>query len=154
MKSIAERHLTYAAFIVFIWGLFIKRTHAKERLFDWWLIAIIIFIFIAPEGSLGQEYYQLPFAIPAAVFAGKVFEKYLRSGSVKESFLKNKLAVSFLGLCLAAMLVLSFLRINNFMKSENYNAAIFKLKEDVKSVVPQEDLVVTLTEGNPTMLYL
>ncbi|MCI0449927.1 MAG: glycosyltransferase family 39 protein [Chlorobi bacterium] len=33
-KSIAERHLTYPGFILCILGLFIKREHPKEKLFD------------------------------------------------------------------------------------------------------------------------
>ncbi|MEO8665338.1 MAG: glycosyltransferase family 39 protein [Ignavibacteria bacterium] len=153
-KSIAERHLTYAGFIVFIWGLFLKRQHPKEKLFDWWLISVVVFIFIAPQANTAQEYYQLPLNVPAAVFIGKIFSEYFSFGSLKASFVKNKFASVFLSLCLTGIIVLSFLRMGNFMKSENYNAPVFKFIEDIHSNIPKEDLVVTVTEGNPTILYL
>ncbi|MEZ4821653.1 MAG: glycosyltransferase family 39 protein [Ignavibacteria bacterium] len=153
-KSIAERHLTYAAFILFIWGLFIKRKSSKEKLFDWWLIGIIIFIFIAPQAHLAQEYYQLPFTISASVFVAKVFEKYFNQPSIKESFKENRLVISFISLSLMVLILLSFLRVNNFMKSENYDATIFKFSNDIKLKVNKDDLIIYPSDGNPTLLYL
>jgi len=75
-KSIAERHLTYASFIPFIIGLFIKRNNLRERLFDVWLLAIIFYMLVLAKGNQTHEYYQLPFVLPAAIFAGKAFAKY------------------------------------------------------------------------------
>jgi 4-amino-4-deoxy-L-arabinose transferase-like glycosyltransferase len=153
-KSIAERHLTYPAFVIFIWGLFIKRKHNLEGLFDWWLIGMIIFIFLAPQAHLAQEYYQLPFNIPASVFIAKVFSRYIRFDELKNSFIKNKLEVSVLSLCLLGIFVLSFLRVLNFMKSENINAPIFQLANDVNLNSKNDDKFITITEGNPFMLYM
>jgi 4-amino-4-deoxy-L-arabinose transferase-like glycosyltransferase len=153
-KNIAERHLTYAAFILFIWGLFIKRKSSKEKLFDWWLIGVIVFIFIAPQAHLAQEYYQLPFTISASVFVAKVFEKYFKHSSFKKSFSENRLVISFLSLALLAIILLSFLRVNNFMKSENPNATIFKFSNDISSKVNENDLIIYPSDGNPTLLFL
>lgn len=153
-KSIAERHLTYAGFIIFIWGLFIKRKSSKEKLFDWWLIGVVIFIFIAPQAHLAQEYYQLPFNISASVFIAKVFEKYFGFHSIKESFRNNKIITAFLCLSLTALILLSFLRMSNFMKSEDYNSTIFKFSDDIKQNVNEDDLVIYPSDGNPTLLYL
>lgn len=153
-KSIAERHLTYPAFVVFIWGILIKRKYSLENLFDWWLAGIIVFIFLAPQAHLAQEYYQLPFNIPASVFIAKVFSKYLKTDELKTSFLKNKFAVSFLTLCILGIFVLSFLRVRNFMKSENLNAPVFKIAAEVDSFSKPDDKFITVTEGNPAMLYI
>lgn len=153
-KSIAERHLTYAAFIVFIWGLFLKRSYVLEKLFDWWLIGMLMFIFIAPQAHLAQEYYQLPFNIPASVFIGKVFSKYFSSDALKQSFVKNRLAVSFLSFCLLGILILSFLRMSNFMKSEDKNAIVFRISDEVNVLTKKDELIITPSGGNPTFLYI
>lgn len=153
-KSIAERHLTYGAFFVFLWGLFLKREHKLEKLFDWWLIGMIVFIFLAPQAHLAQEYYQLPFTIPASVFIAKVFSKYVRLEEFKKSFSENKTAFSFLIICLVSIFILSFLRVRNFMKSENYDTPVFKLAEDVNLHSEKGDKFITITESNPNMLYL
>jgi hypothetical protein len=49
-KSIAERHLTYAAFIPVAAGLFMQRTRPLERLFDWWLIGLLVYVALVPLG--------------------------------------------------------------------------------------------------------
>lgn len=153
-KSIAERHLTYPAFIVFIWGMLIKRKQYLEHLFDWWLAGIIVFILIAPQAHLAQEYYQLPFNISASVFIAKVFSKYIKSDELRDSFKKNTLAVTVLSVCLSGIIVLSFLRVRNFMKSEDLNAPVFKIAAVVDSVSGPGDKFITVTEGNPAMLYI
>ncbi|MBI3765245.1 MAG: glycosyltransferase family 39 protein [Ignavibacteriales bacterium] len=63
LKSIAERHLTYAATIPFIVGLFLKRQRPEERMFDWWLIAVIVYFLVVAKGNDVHEYYQLPFIL-------------------------------------------------------------------------------------------
>lgn len=153
-KSIAERHLTYPAFIVFLWGLFIKRQYNLERIFDWWLLGMIVFIFMAPQAHLAQEYYQLPFNIPASVFIGKVFASYINVLSLTTSFRKNKFAVSLLGLCLISIFILSFLRMQNFMKSETMEASVFQMANDVKACSEKEEKFITFSHNNPAMLYI
>lgn len=115
---------------------------------------MIIYIFIAPQAHLAQEYYQLPFTIPASVFVAKVFEKYFKYPTIKESFKENRLVVSFLSFSLIVLFLLSFLRVNNFMKSEDYNANIFEFSNDIKLNVKQSDLIILPSDGNPTLLYL
>lgn len=153
-KSIAERHLTYPAFIIFIWGLFIRREYKYENLFDWWIIGMIVFILLAPQAHQAQEYYQLPFNIPASVIIAKVFSKYIRFDEFKNSFVKHRFAVSGLMLCLVGIFLLSFLRVRNFMKSEDIKAPIFALAKEVNTNSKTNDKFITVTDGNPAMLYI
>lgn len=154
-KSIAERHLTYPAFILFIWGLFIKRKHTNEKLFDVWLIAVLIFIFIAAQAHRTQEYYTLPFTIPASVFIGKFFAKYLPlfRRKLKEIFTLNKFVASFALICIMLTGVLSYLRVARFYNSENLSQPLFKIAADVQSVSKPDDKIITIGDGNPVYLY-
>jgi 4-amino-4-deoxy-L-arabinose transferase-like glycosyltransferase len=152
-KSIAERHLTYAGFIAFIYGLFIKRKTGEEKLFDWWLIAVIIYFIIAAKGNQVHEYYQLPFALPASVFAAKAFSKFISLTRIKESFKEARTAAVLSLAVFAVLCILSFLRLANFMKSEDYNSPLFRLEEYVKRELPAGKLVITISEGSPIHLY-
>lgn len=153
-KSIAERHLTYAGFIPFVIGLFIKRTNGDEKLFDFWLISVLIYFLIVSGGNKAHEYYQLPFILPAAVFAGKTFAKFLPLSGIKESFNVHKIRFSFFSLCLILMLALSYLRFSNFMGAEKYDSPLFKLTNEIKSITNKNDLIITVCDGNPVYLYL
>ncbi|MFA6468721.1 MAG: glycosyltransferase family 39 protein [Bacteroidota bacterium] len=155
-KNIAERHFTYAAFIPFIVGLFITHTHThththKERLFDFWLIAVVIYILIVARGNQVHEYYQLPLMIPGVVFLGKSFAAFVP----KESPLNRRkkiLRYAFLFL-LAGTLMLSFLRVEKVFNGEQIESTMFQLAESVKAKTPNESLIITVSEGNPVLLY-
>jgi 4-amino-4-deoxy-L-arabinose transferase-like glycosyltransferase len=150
-KSIAERHLTYPAFILFIAGLFLKRTHPKEKLFDYWLIAVLIFIFIAAQAHRAQEYYTLPFTLPASVYAGKIFAKYIPS--FRQSFRSKKLSTYFLFLCLLLICTLSYLRVARFFDSESNSQVVLQIGSDVKQLSGTNDKIITVSNGNPVYLY-
>jgi hypothetical protein len=70
-KSIAERHFTYAAFIPFVIGLFIRRNNLRERLFDVWLLSIVLYILLLAKGNQVHEYYQLPFYASCSCICGE-----------------------------------------------------------------------------------
>jgi len=153
-KSIAERHLTWAGFIPFIIGLFIKREHKNEKLFDFWLISVLVYFLIVAGGNKSHEYYQLPFILPASVFAARAFAKYLPLKNISSSFSAHKLRFTFFAVCLIVMLVLSYLRIANFMRGEDRNAVVFTMSNEIKKYTAKNDLIVTLCDGNPVYLYL
>ena len=152
-KSIAERHLTYAGFVVFVVGLFVKRKNREEKLFDFWLIAIVIYIIIVARGNQVHEYYQLPFVLPAVVFVGKAFDKYLPPGSFRATVREKTVTAWFFGFCLVALLVLSCLRYANFMRGENETSSLFRLGSSVQSLTERNALVVAVDDGNPVVLY-
>ena len=155
-KSISERHLTYAGFIIFIWGLFIKRMNEREMLFDFRLISILIFFIIVPEGNLSQEYYQLPFNIVASVFISKVLIKYYEIFVNRKTIVLkavDKTALVIISLCLLLLPLLSAHRLYNFYKQENTNSAIFELSKNNKSNSAKNDLIITVSDGNPVYLY-
>ncbi len=152
-KSIAERHLTYPGFILFIWGLFIKRNSERERLFDIWLIAILIFIFVAAQAHRAQEYYTLPFNIAAAVFIGKFLAKYLPMEKFNTAMSKYKFRSYFAMLCIILICVLSYLRVARFYNGENPDSPVLKIGQEIQSVSNLKDKIITIGDGNPVYLY-
>jgi 4-amino-4-deoxy-L-arabinose transferase-like glycosyltransferase len=152
-KSIAERHLTYAGFIPFVIGLFLPRTSERERLFDWWLVALLVFFAVVTVGNQVHEYYQLPFVIPAVVYVAKTFHYFFSSGKLVEYWSRKRGMVIALSLCLIAFPILSFLRVQNFMKGERLDSSLFKLAAAVKTSTSPGDLVIAVDRGDPLLLY-
>jgi 4-amino-4-deoxy-L-arabinose transferase-like glycosyltransferase len=152
-KSIAERHLTYAGFVPFVIGLFIHRQTKEEKVFDYWLLAIVVYIIIVARGNQVHEYYQLPFILPAVVFAGKAFDKYLSISAFSVSSKARLATSSFFGLCLVGIFVLAYLRYANFMNGETESSALFKMGASVQSLTDENALIVAVNEGNPVVLY-
>ncbi len=150
-KSVAERHFTYAAFIPFVAGFFVKRNSKQEFLFDFWFIAIIIYILIVAKGNNVHEYYQLPLMIPGVIFLGKTFAVYFQSHIELTS--KKKNIKYFLGFCLLLTLVLSTMRLQNLFDGKRAAAPLFQLAGAVKETTTPSDLIITVSEGNPVVLY-
>jgi 4-amino-4-deoxy-L-arabinose transferase-like glycosyltransferase len=153
LKSFAERHVTYAGFVLFLWGIFIKREHQREKLFDWWLIAVLVYIFIAAQAHRAQEYYTLPIDLPASVFIGKVLAKYLPMEKLKEAFKSSKLKSTFALVCLLLVCVLSYLRVARILNGESWNSPVLKIADAVKKETAPDDLIITVSDGNPVYLY-
>ncbi len=153
-QSIAERHLTYAGFLIFFFGLFLKRKSSEEKLFDYWLLAILIYFLIVAKGNQAHDYYQLPFILPAVAYIGKVFDKYVQTDSIRHLFRTKPLIHALLALCLIVILTLSYLRYDLFMNYyETYDASLFRLASAVQSSTKKNDLVVAVSESNPIVLY-
>lgn len=153
-QSIAERHLTYAGFLLFVIGLFLKRKSNEEKLFDYWLLAVLIYFLIVAKGNQVHDYYQLPFILPAVAYIGKVFDKYVHTDSIRHAFRTKPLVFSFLALCLMGMFTLSYLRYDLFMNHyETYDTALFRLTSAVQRSTTKSDLVVAVSENNPIVLY-
>ena len=138
------RHFAIFLFPVFIAGLFIKRKTAQEYVFDVWLLAIIATQILVPVTSSVHEYYQLSFMLPSVVFIGKAFDLL---------FKKYK---KFLVTCFCLSLVTGSLiySIDYMPLEKTETSAILRLSEQVKSIVPQNSLIISSTGGDPTLLYL
>jgi 4-amino-4-deoxy-L-arabinose transferase-like glycosyltransferase len=152
-KSIAERHLTYPGFIFFVAGLFVPRKSKRERVFDWWLVAVLVYFGIVATGNQIHEYYQLPFILPAAVFAGKSLAWCFASEPLGAKFGKNKTVLSLACLLAVAIPILSAIRYTDYMKAETVDQPLFRLGAAVQSATASDDLVVAVDEGDPVILY-
>jgi len=153
LMDLAERHFAFAGIILLLLGLFVKRIYEREKIFDLWLISVLIYFFIVSEGVRAHDYYQLPIVIPASVFIGKILNKFLPIGKFKNVIKSNKLSSSFAILCFLIICSVSYYRVATFMKAENWDSNVFKIAETVKSKFDKKDLIITVSNGDPVYLY-
>lgn len=150
IDRLAMRHLTWACFAVFLAGLFLKRRTDQERLFDFWLMGVVIYFIIVAKGNYVHDYYQLLFLPPASVFAGKVYARFFSLKTLKS---RNSL---ILIMCLAGFLLLAENRYYHLVKSErvNYTDRI-ELSEIIKDKVEEDALIIVVYKSyNPVIHYL
>jgi len=148
-QSLAERHLTWAGFIAFAVGLFLKRESVKEKLFDAWLVAVVVYFMIVGMGNYVHEYYQLPFIIPAAVILGKVYGRYFNwkegRSAVKWSLIAALLLISAAGVW----------RYSVYMQFEDEeSSAELKFASAIKNQTSPSALIGLMARNDPTLLYL
>jgi len=148
-QNLAEDYFVWIGFVIFIIGLSIKRKTKQEKLFDIWIISLVIYFVIVARGNYVHLYYQLPFMIPATVFLGKVFMR-----NFSPHIFKNKKSL-VLSICLIGILVLGAGRYSIYMKKENTkHSEEFKLAEIVKQKTKEESLIIAVDSNDPTLLYL
>lgn len=151
LKSLAERHLTYAGCIPFVVGLLLPRHGRRERLFDVWLLAVVVYILIVARGNRVHEYYQLPFMLPASVFAGRALARFLpEPGRVQRP---RPLLAGLFAACVVGLFVLSGLRYERLLRREDRDAALFRLAAAVERWTRADERVVAVNGGNPIVLY-
>ena len=144
-KSIAERHLTWGGFVLCIVGLCMQR-RPTERVFDAWMIALLVYVGVVTTGNQVHDYYQLPFALPAAVFIGKAVAWAMAAR-------RSRRAAVALLVCAAAVPVLSGLRLQSLWRKESPDSVLARLGAAARAAVPPGALVVAVDRGDPVWLY-
>lgn len=152
LVSLAERHLTYSGFILFFIGLFISRNNIKEYVFDYWIIAVLIYFFVVAKGNQVHEYYQLPFVFPASVFIGKLLSRFFNKSALF-SISKDKYLRFFIWVLIISLPFLSFYRLQRLYNSENKNQPLFSASAKIDDISEKEDLIISVCDGNPVYLY-
>jgi len=148
-QSIVEKHLTWIGAIFFVWSIFLQRKTSKERVFDFWLIALIIYFIIVGRGNYVHEYYQLPFVIPASLYMGKALIAIIEL-SKKRAVYKFMLATSTIGI-----ITLSIGQYYIYFSKENLDKSItYNLSEKIQDQTPEKSLIITVDRNDPTLLYL
>jgi 4-amino-4-deoxy-L-arabinose transferase-like glycosyltransferase len=152
-KSIAERHLTYPGFFLFLIGLFVPRSRNDEKLFLWWLVGLGVYLIIVARGNQAHEYYQLPFSIPACVYIGKTLREVMAPASFRFYRRNRRIVLACILASMVALPLLSILRIQSFMEGERLNGSLFQLGNGVMQETATDRRIVTVDGGDPVILY-
>lgn len=158
LKSVAERHLTWAGAVAFAVGLCQRPSRRGEAVLYWWLAAVVAYFLIVARGNTMHEYYQLPFVLPAAVFAGKAFARHLAparaaAGGAAGPGPGRRLRPLLL-VCLVAIPALGLARyLESFAAREKHGSPVARLAAEVAALTAADDLVVVVSEGSPLLLY-
>jgi 4-amino-4-deoxy-L-arabinose transferase-like glycosyltransferase len=148
-RSLAERHLTWAGVPLALAGLLLPRVGRRGGLVDWWLAALGVYLVVVARGNYVHEYYQLPLIPPLSIAMGRAIAAAFAPGG------RRVLRAGLVTALLAAMLVLGGSRLVSYWHREDRSRSpLYRLAQEVARRTPPSGRVVTLDQGNPTLLYL
>ena len=150
LHSLADKHFALLGFPLFAVGLFLRRRTAKERMFDFWLLALVVYLIVAGSGNLHHEYYQLPVMLPAVVFIGKVYARYMTA-----NVLRDPVSLA-LALSIVVVAGISLARYHSAMIRDASSATgRQELAEALRSRSEKHDLILFVQPNHdPTSLYV
>ncbi len=149
LRSLAERHLTWAGVPLAIAGLLLPRRGRRAALPDVWLAALAVYLILVARGNYVHEHYQLPLLPPLCMTMGRAVAAALAPGRGRAW------RVGALGVLLAGVVVLSGSRLVSYWRREDPSRSpAARIAQLVRDGTPPDTRIVALDGGNPTLLYL
>jgi 4-amino-4-deoxy-L-arabinose transferase-like glycosyltransferase len=143
-QQTATSSLTPILAILALIGLFVAPRGKYGCLFDWWLVAMVLF-FVAVGYGNRHPWYQLPFVPIAAAFAGAACAFF-------GSKISSRVAAVTLSILLAgSFAILAFLYVRPLYESsatQHRNAGL-----ELKKITASDALIVAVDGGNPAIFY-
>jgi hypothetical protein len=127
-------------------GLFVPQSRDRRysRLFDWWLVAMMLFIIAVGYGNR-HRWYQLPMVPITAGFAGAAC-----------AFFASKIPSRPAAIILSILLVSSFAILSYIYVRPLYESSAAQLRDaglKLNKITPSDALIVAADMGDPTIFY-
>jgi hypothetical protein len=163
-KRLAGVTWTPIGFVLLIAGLRMKPRARNERVLYIWLLALVLYLLIVPEGNRTLMYYQLPFVPIGALFIGKSLGRFWDGETRLNLRFKNRqasfaLVILVLGVfaATAAAFVLPLFTPDPLYVDQ------FKIGQEVDRLIPKDALLAisdiddnadaVYRTQSPTLLY-
>ena len=143
-QQTATSSLTPLLAIMALIGLFVAPRGKYGCLFDWWLVAMVLFVVAVGYGNR-HPWYQLPFVPIAAAFAGAAC-----------SFFGSKIPSRVAVVTLSILLTGSFAILAFFYVRPLYESSAAQLRDaglELNKITASDALIVAVDGGNPTIFY-
>jgi hypothetical protein len=143
----AASGLTLIVSAAMVIGIFLAPETKFGRLFHWWLLAILLFLFVAGQGHR-HPWYLLPIVPVAAALAGRAFD-FVLSRIPQPAQLR--ISIIFGLTFLFSLSYLSFVYVKPLY--EPLRMAALHAGRELNRIVPPEALIAVADGGDPTCLY-
>jgi len=143
-QQTATSSLTPLLALMALTGLFVAPRGKYGCLFDWWLVAMVLFVVTVGYGNR-HPWYQLPFVPIAAAFAGAAC-----------AFFGSKISSRVAAVTLSILLAASFAILAFFYVRPLYESSAAQLRDaglELKKITTTNALIVAADMGNPTIFY-
>jgi 4-amino-4-deoxy-L-arabinose transferase-like glycosyltransferase len=143
-QQTATSSLTPLLAIMALIGLFVAPRGRYGCLFDWWLVAMVLFVVTVGYGNR-HPWYQLPFVPTAAAFAGAAC-----------AFFGSKISSRVAAVTLSILLTGSFAILAFFYVRPLYESSAAQLRDaglELNKITARDALIVAADMGNPTIFY-
>lgn len=147
-QRLAGWHLSWPLFLLTVAGIAWPAAVGRAQPLHYaWLLAMAVYVALVDGGNAAHDYYQLPVLLPLCVFAARGFVLAL-DAPARQPWLRG-MALAALGL----QLLLGGLHYQDLLARERPDHPTLRLAAEVRRIAAPEELVWTVTNGNPGILY-
>jgi 4-amino-4-deoxy-L-arabinose transferase-like glycosyltransferase len=144
-QQTALSSLTLGLFALAIVGVFALPRGKYTRLFHWWFVAMVLFVFFVGYGNRHQ-WYQLPLVPIAAVFAGCACD-----------WIGARLQIPRAALALGGVLLATSFAVSSYFCVQTFYrpaaAGLRNLGLELQEATTNNALIVAADDGDPTVFY-
>ena len=155
-SEVFEKDLIYIGGVFFILGIIFTIRKKEFRYIHYWLLAIIIYFFLAAKEVEWHTYYTIPIIVPASIFIGFAISSSLKLITTYNATGIKKIALQSLFIWMTVSLpLISYHKITGRYATKrlekDYSVQVAGKIVDETSL--ETDLVIGCIWGGPELLY-
>jgi len=154
--EVFEKDLIYIGGLFLVLGIIFTLKKREFRYFHYWLLAIIIYFFLAAKEVEWHTYYTIPIIVPASIFVGYAISNSLRLITVYKMTGIKKIALQVL----FVFMIVSLPFISYHKITGRYEAKRVEKKYPIQiagkivdETALKNDLIIGCIWGGPELLY-
>ncbi|MCR4289120.1 MAG: glycosyltransferase family 39 protein [Candidatus Scalindua sp.] len=155
-SEVFEKDLIYIGGIFFLMGIIFTVRKKELRYIHYWLLAIIIYFFLAANEVVWHTYYTIPIIVPASVLIGYAITNSLKLINDYKINGTNKFVLQAMFIIMVVALpFISYHKITGRYKAERLEKdyPIQIVGRIVDETTDEKDLIIGCVWGGPEILY-
>lgn len=155
-NEVFEKDLIYVGGVFFVLGIIFTLKKKELRYIHYWLLAVIIYFFLAAKEVEWHTYYTMPIIVPASVFIGYAISNSLKLiTAYKITGIKKIVLQALFVIMVVSLPLISYHKITGIYKTKrlekDYPVQIAgKIMDETAH---ENDLVIGCIWGGPELLY-
>jgi hypothetical protein len=154
--EVFEKDLIYIGGVFFVLGIIFTLKKKEFRYIHYWLLAIIIYFFIAAKEVEWHTYYTMPIIVPASVFVGYAISNSFKLITAYNITGIKKIVLQSLFVIMVVLLpLISYHKITGRYKAKRLEKdyPVIIAGKIVDETARENDLVIGCIWGGPELLY-
>jgi hypothetical protein len=154
--EVFEKDLIYIGGVFFVLGIIFTLKKKEFRYIHYWLLAIIIYFFLAAKEVEWHTYYTIPIIVPASVFIGYAISNSLKLiTAYKVTGIKRFVLQTLFVVMVVTLPFISYHKITGRYKAKRLEKdyPVQVAGKIVDEIALENDLVIGCIWGGPELLY-
>ncbi|KHE91210.1 MAG: glycosyltransferase family 39 protein [Candidatus Scalindua rubra] len=154
--EVFEKDLIYVGGLFFVLGIIFTLKKKEFRYIHYWLLAIIIYFFLAAKEVEWHTYYTIPIIVPASVYIGYAISNSLKLiTAYKITGIRKIVLQSLFVIMVVSLPLISFHKITGRYKSKRLEKdyPVQVAGKIVDETARENDLVIGCIWGGPELIY-
>jgi len=155
-SEVFEKDLIYAGGVFLVLGIIFTLKKKELRYIHYWMLAILVYFFLAAKEVAWHTYYTIPIIVPASVFIGYAISNSLKLITAYKITGRKKIVLQLLFAVMVVLLpLISYHKITSRYEAKRLEKdyPIQTAGKIVDEIAKRNDLVIGCRWGGPELLY-